>query len=57
MYRRRLTRLQWLRAAFALPYSHFYYRRVLGALLDVACDALTARVKRRSLFPGSSGRK
>lgn len=57
MYRRRLTRLQWVRAAFALPYSHFYYRRVLGALLDVACDAVTERVKRRSRSPGSSNRE
>jgi hypothetical protein len=57
MYRLRLTRLQWVRAAFALPYSRFYYRRVLGAVLGVACDALTARVKRFSVLPGSSSRK
>lgn len=51
MYRRRLTRLQWVRAAFALPYSRLYYRRVIPALLTTASYAVTERAKR--LSPGA----
>jgi hypothetical protein len=51
MYRRRLTRLQWVRAAFALPYSRLYYRQVISTLLTTAAYALTERAKRIS--PGA----
>jgi len=32
-YRRQLTRAEWVRAAFALPFDRWYYGRVLNTLL------------------------
>jgi glycosyltransferase involved in cell wall biosynthesis len=51
MYRRRLTRLQWIRAAFAFPYSPLCYRWVIATVLTTAAHAVTERAKR--VFPGT----
>lgn len=63
MYRGRMTRLQWLKAAFAFPYSRYYYSLVLSTLLNTAAHsvtdrllllaAFTRRLSRRLTSPGS----
>ena len=62
LYRKRLTRLEWLRAAFAFPYSRYYYARVFSTLLSTAgysvrdrlalVRPLMRRLSRRSTSPG-----
>ena len=63
MYRSRLTRVQWLKGAFAFPYSRYYYSRVFSTLLNTAAYSVTDRLAlmsalvrrwcRRMIFPGS----
>lgn len=63
MYRGRLTRLQWLKGAFAFPYSRYYYSRVFSTLLNTAAYSVTGRlalvstfarrISRRFIPPGS----
>jgi glycosyltransferase involved in cell wall biosynthesis len=44
IYRTRLNRFQWVKAAFAFRYSRYYYSRVISTLLDTAANAVTARL-------------
>ncbi|MGH7369198.1 MAG: glycosyltransferase family A protein [Candidatus Rokuibacteriota bacterium] len=45
MYRNRLTRLQWLRAAFTLPFIPAYYARVASTLLETGKYSVADRAK------------
>jgi hypothetical protein len=49
MYRDRLSPLEWVRSAFAMPYIPDYYAAVTSTLLGVIKAAAFDRVKRR--FP------
>ncbi len=44
IYRGRLSRLEWLRAAFAFRYNRRYYARVASTLLQTASYSLTDRL-------------
>jgi glycosyltransferase involved in cell wall biosynthesis len=45
IYKGKLSRLQWLRAAFALPYTPDYYKVVIATLIRQSKSALKTRVK------------
>ena len=49
VYRKRLSRPSWLRAAFAMPFMPDYYCAVLRTLISVPKAAVAAQIKR--LFP------
>lgn len=51
MYRARLSRLEWLRAAFALPFLGAYYRQVSRILFQEAQQGFRAAFRR--LLPGA----
>jgi glycosyltransferase involved in cell wall biosynthesis len=50
VYRGRLTRRQWVRAAFAFPYSRYYYSRVCSTLLNTVAYSVTDRLAAMSAF-------
>jgi glycosyltransferase involved in cell wall biosynthesis len=54
LYRRRLSRLQWVRAAFTLPWIPGYYSKVISTLLETGTDAVRGRAKRLARTLSSS---
>jgi glycosyltransferase involved in cell wall biosynthesis len=46
LYRKRLSRMEWARAAFSLPYIPAYYSQVASVFKDAAKGGLKRRVKR-----------
>ena len=51
MYRKRMTRLQWVRAGFTLPFIPGYYAMVLSTLLEAG--SRSARSRARLAAPGA----